>query len=266
MASTKFVRSLLVLALMLAGMPLRAEDEKPILVFAAVSLKDALEPIARAFETETGMTVEFSFAGTPTLARQIAAGAPADLFISADIDWATWLQAHNFIMPETQRIIAYNRLALIAPAESVIAQTPDIAAILQEWQARGRERIAVADPDNVPAGRYARSALKALEDRIGPYETLKERFAIAGNVRLALLLVARGEVPLGIVYRSDALIEPRVKIVGTFPPESHADIVYPAVRTLRGRPEADAFLAYLGSEMARMQLQKAGLSLPLKGL
>jgi len=264
------ILKLLFLPLMALGIigavpPLRAED-KPILVFAAVSLKDALEPIAAEYERETGQKMTLAFAGTSTLARQIAAGAPADLFISADLDWVAWLKVQNLTMPETQRIIAYNQLALVAPNDSPYSQAQDIAEILKDWQANSGARIAVSDPEHVPAGRYARSALKALASEIGPYEALEPRLVIAGNVRLASLLVARGEVPLGIVYHSDAVIEPRIKLVGIFPPESHADIVYPALRTLNGRKQADSFITYLGSETARKYLHKAGFSLPTRGL
>ena len=244
---------------------LRADD-KPLLIFAAISMKNALEPIARDFEKETGQKVVFSFAGTSTLARQIAAGAPADLFISADIDWVGWLQVQNLTLQETQRVVALNRLVLAAPIGSAFTSEQDISDILIEWRNGGAERMAVADPEHVPAGRYARSALTALESEIGPYETLEKRFAIGGNVRLASLLVARKEVPLGIVYNSDTVIEPRIKRVGVFPAESHADIVYPAVRTVDGRAEADSFVTYLGREIAHKYLKDAGFSLPTRGL
>lgn len=243
----------------------RAED-KPLLVFAAISMKNALEPIAADYEKETGQKITFSFAGTSTLARQIAAGAPADLFISADIDWVGWLQVQNLTLPETQRTIALNRLALAAPIDSKFSSQQDITEILNEWRKGAVERIAVADPEYVPAGRYARSALMALEGEVGPYVALKKRFAIAGNVRIASLLVARKEVPLGIVYNSDTVIEPRIKLVGLFPPDSHADIVYPAVRIVEGRPEADSFVTYLGSAMAHKHFKDAGFSLPTRGL
>lgn len=255
----------LLVSLMAITKPLRADD-RPILIFAAISMKNALEPIAAEFEKETGQKVIFSFAGTSALARQIAAGAPADLFISADIDWAAWLQVQNLTLPETQRIIAYNQLALVAPVDSAFSKSQDIVDILNEWREGTTARIAVADPEHVPAGRYARSSLMALENKIGRYETFEKRFAITGNVRLASLLVARKEVPLGIVYNSDAIIEPRIKLVGIFPSESHSDIVYPAVRTLNGRPKADSFVTYLGSKVAHKHLKDAGFSLPTKGL
>ena len=259
----------LLLGLIVTLMPLthlvRAE-EKPLLIFAAISMKNALEPIAEEFERESGQKVTFSFAATSVLARQISEGAPADLFISADIDWAGWLQVQNLTMPETQQIIAMNRLALAAPQDSIFSKEQPLSEILNDWRKAGDERIAVADPEHVPAGRYARSALMALEPEIGSYVALEKRFAITGNVRLASLLVARREVPLGIVYTSDFAIEPGIKLVGLFSSESHADIVYPAVRTTKGRAEVDKFLTYLGSETAKKFIQDAGFSLPSRGL
>ncbi|MBA4782971.1 MAG: molybdate ABC transporter substrate-binding protein [Rhizobiales bacterium] len=250
-----------------------AGDEKPLLVFAAVSLQDALEPIAADFTRKTGQKTSFSFAGSGTLARQIAAGAPADLFIAADLDWVAWLQIQNLTLPETQRIIARNELVLAAPASgpaSLAGQSADlgpdaVVAALKNFLATDKARLAVADPENVPAGRYARMALKALEAEIGPYAAYEKRFAIAANVRLATLLVATGEVPLGIIYRSDAIVEPRIKVVGLFNPESHADIVYPAVSTLQGAKRAHAFLDFLGEEAALMHIEAAGLLRPEKG-
>lgn len=246
-------------------------DEKPLLVFAAVSLRDALEPIAADFTQATGQKINFSFAGSGTLARQIAAGAPADIFIAADIDWVAWLKTQNLIVPITERIIARNALALAAPVSSAQSDPasgptdPDPAVTaLREFLASDQSRLAVADPDNVPAGRYARSALKALEAAIGPYAMFEKRFAIAANVRLAALLVATGEVPLGILYRSDVVVEPRIKIVGIFEPETHADIVYPAVRTVHGAKRADAFLDFLAEPASVAHIEAAGLLSPAK--
>lgn len=240
--------------------------DKPLLVFAAASLKDALEPVARDYEVETGQKVLLSIAGSSGLARQIAAGAPADVFISADVDWAAWLQAQNLTIPESQRPIARNQLALVAPQASRLKDGDPIEDILRRWRYGGEERLAVADPDHVPAGRYARATLKTMDAVIGPYEQLEKRFAITGNVRLASLLVARREVPLGIVYRSEAIVDERIKLVGLFPGDAHPDIVYPAVKLLNGSAQADRFLDYLGTERAQMHFVKAGLFLPARGL
>lgn len=253
-------KTLLFAAALLLFVPSARTEEKPFLIFAAASLKDALEPIARDFEKETGRKVTLSFAGSSMLARQIAAGAPADIFISADLDWAAWLKVQNQIVPETQRIIARNRLALVAPSKSPFQEGGLLVETLVSWRDTDKSRLAVADPDHVPAGRYARAALKSLKSDIGSYDTFKVRFAIGGNVRLAALLVARGEVSLGIVYHSDAVTNPGLKLIGLFADGSHPDIAYPAVRLTRGRPEADVFLDYLLGEKARRHMADAGLT------
>ncbi len=242
-------------------LPARA-DEKPLLVFAAISMKAALEPIIADYEQETGRKVTLSAAGSSTLARQIVAGAPVDVFISADVDWTMWLKTQNLIDPESSRIVARNRLALVVPQEAPVKDGQKVVGILKAWLAEKDSRIAVADPDHIPAGRYARTALKKLENGIGPYKEVEKRMAITGNVRLASVLVGRSEVPLGIVYRSEAVNDPDIKLVGLFPSKSHPDIVYPAVKLLNGRSDAATFLDYLGSSSAKMHFVKAGLFVP----
>lgn len=237
-------------------------DEKPLLVFAAISMKAALEPIIEDYQKETGRSVTLSFAGSSTLARQIAAGAPADVFISADIDWATWLRTQNLTIPESRRIVARNQLALVVPEKSSINDGKRVTEILKNWLDQDAGRIAVANPDHIPAGRYARATLKKLTNEIGPYEKIEERMAVTGNVRIASVLVGRGEVPLGIVYRSEAIIDPSIKLVGLFPSNTHPDIVYPAMRLLNGRSDADLFLDYLGSDSAKRHFVNAGLFVP----
>lgn len=237
-------------------------EEKPLLVFAAISMQPALEPIIADYEKETGRKVTLSTAASSTLARQIAAGAPADVFVSADIDWAMWLKTQNLIIPESLRIVARNQLALVVPNGAPVKDGQKIDEILNAWLAEKGSRIAVANPDHIPAGRYARTALKKLESQIGPYKEIEKRMAITSNVRLASVLVARAEVPLGIVYRSEAVINADIKLVGLFPNEAHPDIVYPALRLLNGRSGADAFLDYLGSASAKMHFVKAGLFVP----
>ena len=242
-------------------LPARA-DEKPLLVFAAISLKAALDPIIADYEKETGRKVTLSAAGSSTLARQIAAGAPADVFISADIDWAMWLKTQNLIDPDSTRIVARNQLALVVPKEAPINDDQNIADVLNAWLTEKGTRIAVANPDHIPAGRYARATLKKMEAEIGPYKEIEKRMAITGNVRLASVLVGRAEVPLGIVYHSETVINPDIKLVGLFSSESHPDIVYPALRLLNGRSDADTFLDYLGSKLAKTHFVKAGLFVP----
>lgn len=236
--------------------------EKPLLVFAAISMKAALEPIVEDYERETGRSVTLSLAGSSTLARQIAAGAPADVFISADIDWAIWLKTQNLTAPESRRVVARNQLALVVPQSSTVNDGQRVTEVLKQWLHKDRGRIAVANPDHIPAGRYARATLKKLEGEIGPYENIEKRMAVTGNVRIASVLVGRGEVPLGIVYRSEAIIDPNIKLVGLFPSDTHPDIVYPALRLLHGRSEADTFLNYLESASAKRHFVKAGLFVP----
>ena len=242
-------------------LPARA-DEKPLLVFAAISMKAALDPIIADYEKETGRKVTLSAAGSSTLARQIVAGAPVDVFISADVDWTMWLKTQNLIAPDSSRIVARNRLALVVPKDALVKDGQKVVGILKAWLAEKDSRIAVADPDHIPAGRYARTALKKLENGIGPYKEVEKRMAITGNVRLASVLVGRAEVPFGIVYRSEAVNDPDIKLVGLFPNNSHPDIVYPAVKLLNGRSDADGFLDYLGSQSAKMHFVKAGLFVP----
>ena len=256
-----------VVAVVLAGISqaysqINSETGKPLLVFAAASLKDALEPVARDFETETGRAVSLSFAGTSMLARQVAAGAPADIFVSADVDWIAWLQGQGLTVAQDKQIIARNRLALVAPAESQLSSSVKVEDHLLWWLNETDGRLAMADPGHVPAGRYTKAALDHLVDKIGPFEDFKRRLAITENVRLASLLVGRREVPLGIVYWSDAVIDPKIKALGLFPDESHLPITYTAVRTKRGDPQASLFLEFLVSQKALTHFENVGLAAP----
>jgi molybdate transport system substrate-binding protein len=172
-----------------------------ITVFAAASLGEALDAAARPFEAATGDKVAVSYAASSALARQVEAGAPASLFISADVDWIDYVEKRGLAVPGTRRDLHGNDLVLIAPAGSAtsvkIAPGFDLAAAL------GDGRLALANPDSVPAGKYAKAALTAL----GAWQRVEGRIAPAENVRAALALVSRGEAPLGIVYRTDALAE-----------------------------------------------------------
>jgi molybdate transport system substrate-binding protein len=232
----------------------------PLLVFAAASLTDALRAIGADYTRETGEAVTFSFAASSTLARQIQAGARADVFFSADTEWMDYLAARQLIEPTTRRDIVGNRLALVAPAASRVALT--IARGFDLAGALGPSgRLALGEPDSVPAGRYAREALRSL----GVWQSVVARLAPAENVRSALEYVARGESPLGIVYETDALIEPRVRIVGLFPPGSHAPIEYPAAVIERGAAAsagAARFVRYLESPAARRIFHKYGFRTP----
>jgi len=229
---------------------------KPITVFAAASLGDVLQEIGRPYRADTGIATRFSFAASSTLARQIEAGAPADVFISADGEWMDYLANRGLIEPRTRRNIAGNELVLIAPAASGIQLR--IAPGFALGAALGRGRLAIADPAAVPAGRYAQAALSSL----GAWPEVESRLAPAENVRAALALVSRGEAPLGIVYRTDARLDPKVRVVGAFPAASYPPIVYPAAAVSGARADAAAFVEYLAGEKAQAIFRKYGFTAP----
>jgi molybdate transport system substrate-binding protein len=240
---------LLVLCLVAASLA-RAET---ITVFAAASLKEALDAVAAAFEKKSADRIVISYAGSNMLARQIENGAPAALFISADTDWIDYVEKRRMTVPNSRRELLGNELVLIAPAGSrvTLGLVPGVAL----GTALQGKRLAIANPDAVPAGKYAKLSLQAL----GAWTEVEKQLAPVDNVRGALLLVARGEAPLGIVYRTDALAEPRVRIVDTFPPGTHPPIVYPMVRVKRGdSPVAAAFGEYLASPEAMGQFERYG--------
>lgn len=239
------IRRAALVALILLLLPLRAAAAE-VLVFAAASLRGALDEIAAEWEQETGQRAVLSYAGSPLLARQIAQGAPADLFLSASPEWMDAAEAADEIAPGTRRDLLGNRLALIGGAGAApVSLEPglDLAALL------GEGRLAMALVDAVPAGVYGRAALDAL----GLWEAAAPRVAQVDNVRAALALVARGEAPYGIVYATDALAEPAVRAVAIFPEALHAPILYPAALTRQGAqsPAAAAFLDYLAGPKAR---------------
>ena len=215
-------------------------------VFAAASLKESLDAVARAYERASGDKVTISYAGSNALARQIENGAPADVFFSADTDWIDALEKRGLTLPGSRRDLLGNDLVLIAPANSKVSL--GLVPGVDLARALGDRRLAIANPDAVPAGRYGKDALTML----GAWSALEKRLAPTDNVRSALLLVARGEAPLGIVYLTDARAEPRVRIVDKFPEATHPRIVYPVVRMKRGASPAGArFADYLGSAEAR---------------
>jgi molybdate transport system substrate-binding protein len=225
-------------------------------VFAAASLKDALDAIDAAFARSGRGRVVAAYAASSTLARQIEQGADADVFVSADADWMNYAEQRKLIRPGSRRDLASNRLALIAPRDSKLKLTPargfPLAAAL------GRGRLAMAAPD-VPAGRYGQAALQAL----GVWDAVKARTAYAENVRAALNFVARGEAPLGIVYETDARVEPGVRVVALFPEATHPRIVYPAAITARSdNPAASAYLAFLQGPEARAIFRRFGFTAP----
>lgn len=246
-------RALLGLALALGlAAGVQARQPEPLTVFAAASLKNVMDEEGAAFAAAGGVPVRFSYGASSALARQIEQGAPADLYISADSDWMSYVQDRRLIVAASRRNLLTNRLALIAPAGSPVKLT--VGRGMPIGRALGEGRLAVAAPD-VPAGKYARAALASL----GVWPQVKDRLAPAENVRAALLYVSRGETPLGIVYDTDARVDPGVRIVGLFPETSHPKIVYPAAILARStNPAAARFLAFLQSPRGRAIFQKYG--------
>ncbi|MDO9415705.1 molybdate ABC transporter substrate-binding protein [Pararhizobium sp.] len=230
----------------------RAEDGK-VTVFAAASLKNALEEIDAAWSAETGKTVTASFAASSALAKQIEEGAPADILVSADLKWMDYLEKAKQIKSDTRVTLLGNQLVLVAPKDSAAAVTVEKGFALGTLLGDGK--LAMGNTDSVPAGVYGKEALTNL----GVWADVESKVAQAENVRAALLLVSRGEAPLGIVYATDAISDPSVKVIGTFPEDSHKPIVYPAaVTTASASAEATAYLAFLGSEKARALFEKQG--------
>ena len=226
-------------------------------MFAAASLKEALDAVVLSFARGRGGQVEVSYAASSVLARQITRGAPADIFISADTDWIDFVEKAGAVAPGSRRNLLANDLVLVAPANSTQGVKLNFGVDLAP--ALGKGRIAMGDPDSVPAGMYGKAALKSL----GAWNSVEKRVAPAENVRSALALVARGEAPLGIVYRTDALAEKRVRIVDTFPSASHPPIVYPVVILKRSStPIATAFAGYLSTPEARAIFERYGFRLP----
>lgn len=246
-------RLMLALAVaLLAPLPVSAQAPGPV-VLAAASLQEALGSAAQAWAAKGHAPPVLSFAASSALARQIEAGAPADLFVSADREWMDALAAKGLLARGTRRVLAVNALVIVAPRGSPLHLYPEPGFALA--RALGEGRLAMADPDAVPAGRYGRAAL----ERFGVWAAIMPRVARAENVRAALALVARGVAPLGIVYATDARVEPDVRIVGVFPAGSHEPIVYPLARLAASRhPEAEGFRRFLLSPEARAILRRHG--------
>jgi molybdate transport system substrate-binding protein len=246
----------LVVSFFATSLPLRAADNPspPLLVFAASSLTDAMDQIGPAYTKATGQQVKLSYAASSALAKQVEAGAKADVFFSADTDWMEYLQVRNLIDKRTRKDLLGNKLVLVAPANSTvrlkIAPNFDLAGAL------GKGRLATGDPDSVPAGKYARAALTSL----GVWDDVADRLIRAENVRSALSFVGRGEAPLGIVYETDALVDKKVRVVDTFPASSHLPIIYPVAAVAGAQPSAKAFLIWLQGDAARAVFKKFGFS------
>jgi molybdate transport system substrate-binding protein len=228
-----------------------AKAQPSLTVFAAASLQEAMEKIGAAFEEETGVNVVFSFAGTGTLARQVEAGAPADLFVSADTAWMDYVKERGAVQADTIIEIASNALVLIGPDDS---QKLDLAELnLASLLSDGR--LAIAEPETVPAGRYGKAAL----EQLGLWQSVTGHLAPMENVRIVLTSVARGDVPVGLVYQTDALVEPGVAVIAEIPSTSHPEILYlAAVTGIRSNPAAADLLIYLTSPRSREILRSHG--------
>jgi molybdate transport system substrate-binding protein len=225
-----------------------------IVVFAAASLKNVLDDVVLSFRTDTGKSVIASYAASSLLAKRIENGAPADLFISANPGWMDYLAQRELIKPWTRSDLLGNRLVLIAPAVNRTIRLA-IEPGFPLRTALGGGRLAMGDPASVPAGIYGKAAL----ENLGVWPAVSDRIAAAENVRAALLLVARGEAPLGIVYATDAAIEPGVRVIGALPRETHPPIVYPIALTSNSEnPDAAALLVYLRCVHAHAYFEKAG--------
>ena len=233
--------------------------EKSILVFAAASLKNALDAVDATFAKQNGIDVVASYDASSALMKQIEQGAPADIFISADRNWMDYGSQKKLIDDATRIDLLGNRLVLIAAKDSSIGEVT-IGPGLDLAKLAGDGRIATGDARAVPVGIYAKTALQ----KLGLWSAVEPKLAMVGNVRAALVLVARGEAPLGIVYATDAKVEPAVKIIGVFPEDSHDPIVYPAAATITAKPAAKSYLAFLRSVAARTIFESFGFGLLAK--
>jgi molybdate transport system substrate-binding protein len=246
--------ALLAAALFLAPQLASAQD-KSLTVFAAASMKNALDDVNAAYTKATGIKVVSSYAASSALAKQIEGGAPADVFVSADLKWMDYVQDKKAIKPDTRVNLLGNKLVLIAPKDSrignvTIGQGFDLAKLA------GDGRIATGDVKAVPVGLYAKAAL----EKLGAWAAAEPKFAMADNVRAALLLVARGEAALGIVYETDAKVEPGVMIIGAFPEGSHPPVTYPVAATATAKPDVADYLAFLRSPATKQIFEKYGFT------
>jgi molybdate transport system substrate-binding protein len=246
----------LVAAVAAFALPVHAAGSKKpeLLVFAASSLTNVLDEVGPMYTRASGQTMKRSYAASSMLARQIEAGAKADVFLSADTEWMDYLQSRNLIDRGTRKNLLGNRLVLVAPADSTLHVK--IAPGFPLGSLLGNGRLATGDPDSVPVGRYAKSALTSL----GVWNDVADRVVRAENVRAALSFIARGEVPLGIVYQTDAVVEKKVRVVDVFPESSHQPIVYPVATSARPQEGARAFVAFLGGETAAPIFKKYGFA------
>lgn len=252
-------RAWLGLAVAIAFAPATAFAQDSLVIFAAASLKNALDEIATGWKDSGKPAPKISYAASSALAKQLEQGAPADLFISADLDWMDYVEKKDLIQKDTRVNLLGNKIVLIAPRDSkttvTVKQGFDLAKALNGG------KLAMANVASVPAGKYGKAAL----EKLGAWDGVKGSIAQAENVRAALLLVARGEANLGIVYSTDAAAEPNVKIVGEFPADSHPPIIYPAALAKSTKAtDAKAFLDMLKSNKARPAFEKQGFTVLVK--
>jgi molybdate transport system substrate-binding protein len=244
---------LLAAACLVGGGPATAADDSTILVFDAASLTNVLDDLSKAFTAKTRVPVKSSPAASSALAKQIEAGAPADVFFSADLEWMDYLEQRKLLKPGSRHDVVGNRLVLIAPADSAVAIK--IEPGVDFGPALGPQgKLATGDPDSVPVGKYAKTAL----EKLGVWDKVSGQIVRAENVRAALAFVARGEAPLGIVYETDALAEKKVRIVAVFPESTHPPITYPIAVTTHGGPAAQQFVDFVRSKPAGEIFKKYG--------
>ena len=238
--------------------PAQAQD-RTLTVFAAASMKNALDEVDAAYTKKTGVRIVASYAASSALMKQIEQGAPADVFVSADLDWMDYGSRKKAIKDDTRVDLLGNKIVLIAPKDSKIGSVT-IAPGFDLARLAGDGRITTGDVKAVPVGKYAKAAL----EKLGIWTSVAPKMAMAENVRAALTLVARGEAALGIVYETDAKVEPGVKIVGAFPADSHPPIIYPVAATVTAKPDAEGYLAFLRSSAAKAIFEKYGFTFLIK--
>jgi molybdate transport system substrate-binding protein len=247
-------------AIAIAAAPASAQaQDKSITVFAAASMKNALDDVDVAFTRQSGVKIVASYDASSALMKQIEGGAPADVFVSADLKWMDYGAQKKLIKDDTRVNLLGNTLVLIAPKDSKIDKVT-IARGFDLAKFAGDGRIATGDVSAVPVGIYAKAAL----EKLGVWSSVEPKMAMTANVRAALVLVARGEAPLGMVYSTDAKVEPAVKIVGVFPEDSHDPIVYPVAATTGAKPEATVYLAFLRSQAAKAIFEAYGFAVLMK--
>jgi molybdate transport system substrate-binding protein len=247
-------------AIAIAATPQAAwAQDKSITVFAAASMKNALDDFDAAFTKQSGIKVVASYDASSALMKQIEGGAPADAFVSADLKWMDYGAQKKLIKDDTRANLLGNELVLIAPKDSKIG-TVTIGPNFDLAKLAGDGRIATGDVAAVPVGIYAKAAL----EKLGVWASVEPKMAMAANVRAALVLVARGEAPLGIVYSTDAKVEPGVKVVGVFPESSHDPIIYPVAATVNAKPDAMPYLAFLRSQAAKTIFESYGFTVLVK--